>query len=101
MPRRGLYSLVYWNTITWSVRGRIFVEAYTASCIEMALFHDLQDMILCRGLYSLVYWNDIDYVGYARVGSRGLYSLVYWNISHVNHITRPQVEAYTASWIEI
>ena len=57
---------------------------------------------LCRGLYSLVDWNIVHEAQLKTFHRRGLYSLVDWNDAegHGNG-SSSQVEAYTASWIEI
>ena len=101
MNRRGLYSLVDWNT-----KNRL-----------------LRMFIRSRGLYSLVDWNyfirrttsapfmsrliqprglKCDYKRESIVDScRGLYSLVDWNTPIARSNRCATVEAYTASWIEI
>ena len=145
-PGRGLYSLVDWNTYKIGGYTGAYVEAYTASWIEIALWLRSKEFQfveaytaswiemapqifkpsgrLSRGLYSLVDWNkavwdDKSVVDTSRLiqprglkygvirshvwmDSRGLYSLVDWNVQQREEaMHRMEVEAYTASWIEM
>ena len=77
------------------------VEAYTASWIEMINSPQCGQGTKCRGLYSLVDWNLVPLTASASEVGRGLYSLVDWNLTESEQNTGSNVEAYTASWIEI
>ena len=54
-----------------------------------------------RGLYSLVDWNMTMIWWIGLKISRGLYSLVDWNNLSTGGEAPGEVEAYTASWIEM
>ena len=120
---RGLYSLVDWNMPAPGRALTFDVEAYTASWIEISLALKALKVRQSRGLYSLVDWNKITGIPHplhfmSRLiqprglkfliqyplpvsSRRGLYSLVDWNLRCFNHSLGYNVEAYTASWIEI
>ena len=98
------------------------VEAYTASWIEMLVISIMSVVVLSRliqprglkyehdfngtwkysrGLYSLVDWNKHSAFSSLVEARRGLYSLVDWNSILFLFFSYTDVEAYTASWIEI
>ena len=77
--RRGLYSLVDWNTCRRRLTTAVYVEAYTASWIEI-LFVGLYLPYLQVEAYTAS-WIEISLALKAlKVRRRGLYSLVDWNI---------------------
>ena len=97
----GKYNKYIIKFVLWDCFLDIFaVEAYTASWIEICFLIQLTVLsvskpIRLRGLKS-VYTATV-----TGTNSRSLYGFVDWNEAFGNVGTDFQVEAYTASWIEI
>ena len=99
----GKYNKYIIKFVLWDCFLDIFaVEAYTASWIEMSAWTNLNfplssKPIRLRGLKCDKHASDV-----VKIYGRSLYGFVDWNLKKLQARSLGiQVEAYTASWIEI
>ena len=80
ISRRGLYSLVDWNTHWRTVCSALPCRGLYSLVDWNLSSHFPQQLFWRRGLYSLVDWNIGNEEVYTKMKGRGLYSLVDWNM---------------------